>query len=301
MKILLSGGTGFAGKTITNLLVQEQHEVYILTRNPDLYDSTKQVHYVEWLTENAQPEKELEEIDWIINLAGESINNGRWNDDQKKRIYDSRMEATGEILRIIRALDITPSVLINASAVGYYPPSETKIFTETSTEKGHNFLAETVIDWEKKARLAEDEGVRVACARFGIILGKKDGALPSMAMPYKLMVGGTVGSGKQWLSWVHYQDVARAILFVLEHHKIEGPFNVTAPNPTRMKEFGETLGQMLNRPHWIPAPSFALKLALGDKSSLVLEGQKVLPKVLEEHGFTFLYPTLHEALEEIYS
>ncbi|MEW9502048.1 TIGR01777 family oxidoreductase [Jeotgalibacillus marinus] len=301
MKILLSGGTGFIGQKITQLLTKNNHEVYILTRNSDRFDDKPYVHYVEWLTETAFPENNLMKIDAVINLAGESINNGRWNDEHKERIYDSRIESTDEILRIIRALESKPSVLINASAVGYYPSSETKIYTEQSLEKGSDFLARTVVDWEKQATLAQDEGVRVAYGRFGIILGKDAGALPSMAMPYKLMAGGTVGSGKQWLSWVHHEDVARAILFAIEHDELEGPFNVTAPNPMRMKEFGKTLGRALNRPHWIPAPAFALKLALGDKSALVLEGQKALPKVLEEKGFTFKYSTLHQALQEIYS
>ncbi|MDG5473331.1 TIGR01777 family oxidoreductase [Jeotgalibacillus sp. ET6] len=300
MKILLSGGTGFLGQAITKLLTSEKHEVFILTRNPDQPKAANQVHYVEWLTENAAPEEKLPSIDAVINLAGESINNGRWSDEQKRKIYDSRMNATDEILRIIQQLESPPSVLVNASAVGYYPTSETKIYTEQSIEQGEGFLSQTVVDWEKKAMLAEDHGVRVACARFGIILGKEDGALPNMALPYKLMAGGTVGSGRQWLSWIHHEDAARAVLFAIEK-SIEGPFNVTAPNPMRMKEFGETLAKVLNRPHWIPAPGFALKLALGDKSALVLEGQKVLPNVLKNKGFTFLYPALNEALREIYS
>lgn len=301
MKVLLSGGTGFAGQAITNLLTGQQHDVYILTRNPDKYKNKPHVHYVEWLKDSSAPEDVLPPIDAVVNLAGESINNGRWNDDQKKRIYDSRMEATDEILRIIRSLDSTPQVLVNASAVGYYPPSETKIYTEQSMESGNGFLSKTVVDWEKKAMLAQDEGVRVACARFGIILGKDSGALPSMALPYKLMAGGTVGTGKQWLSWIHHEDAARAVLYAIENDQMEGPYNVTAPNPMRMKEFGETLAKVLHRPHWIPAPSFALKAALGDKSALVLEGQKVLPKVLEDKGFDYHYPTLHEALKNIYS
>ncbi|TFE01240.1 TIGR01777 family oxidoreductase [Jeotgalibacillus sp. R-1-5s-1] len=299
MNILVSGGTGFAGRSLTRLLTDEGHKVFILTRNPDK-PAKANVTYVKWLADGAKPEEGLPEIHAIVNLAGESINNGRWNEEQKQKIYDSRMEATDEILRIIRSMDQPPSVLINASAIGCYPASETKIYTEKSEERGTDFLAETVIDWERKALLAEDEGVRVACARFGIILGKEDGALPNIVLPYKMMAGGTVGSGRQWLSWIHHEDVARAVLFAIENEKLEGPFNVTAPNPMRMKEFGETVGKVLNRPHWMPVPGFALKLALGDKSALVLEGQKVLPKVLEEHGFTFKYPLLHDALREIY-
>lgn len=300
MNILLSGGTGFAGKSITKLLTEKGHDVFILTRNPDKKNQPH-VTYIKWLSDGAAPEKELPKIDAIINLAGESINNGRWNDEQKKKIYDSRMETTDEILRLIRAFEETPSVLVNASAIGIYPPSETKIYTEASNERGDDFLAETVVDWEHKAKLAEDEGVRVVCARFGIILGKDDGALPNIVLPYKMMAGGTVGSGRQWLSWVHHEDVARAVWHAIEDETLEGPVNVTAPNPMKMKDFGKTVGTVLNRPHWMPVPGFALKVALGDKSSLVLEGNKVLPKVLEEHGFTFKYPLLHDALKEIYN
>ncbi|TFD99632.1 TIGR01777 family oxidoreductase [Jeotgalibacillus salarius] len=300
MNILLSGGTGFAGRSITKLLTEKGHEVFILTRSTNK-ENKPHVTYVKWLTEEASPEKELPKIDAVINLAGESINNGRWNDEQKKKIYDSRMEATDEILRLIRSFEETPSVLVNASAIGIYPPSETKIYTENSKDRGTDFLAETVVDWERKAKLAEDEGVRVVCARFGIILGKDEGALPNIVLPYKLMAGGTVGSGKQWLSWVHHEDVARAVWHAIENESLEGPINVTAPNPMKMKDFGKTVGTVLNRPHWMPVPGFALKVALGDKSSLVLEGNKVLPKELEEHGFTFKYPLLHDALKEIYN
>ena len=298
MKIAITGGTGFAGKEMTDLFRQQGHEIYVLTRSPKATQGG--VHHVEWLTDNATPERELEGIDAFVNLAGSSINDGRWDEEQKRLIYSSRVEATLEVLRIIRALERKPKVLVNASAVGIYPASTVKSYTEESPERGEDFLAKTVIEWEQLANEAKAEGVRVACGRFGILLGKKDGALPLMALPYKLFGGGTVGTGQQWLSWIHVSDVARAVLFAIETEELEGPFNVTAPYPKRMKEFGKEIAHALGRPHWFPVPEVALKVALGDKSRLVLEGQRVLPEVLQKHGFEFSYPDLRSALADIY-
>ncbi|MFF2754895.1 TIGR01777 family oxidoreductase [Psychrobacillus sp. NPDC058041] len=297
MKIAITGGTGFVGRELTKLLVQKGHHVFILSRsiNKISNDATPIV----WLTENSQPEKELEGIDAIINLAGESINNGRWTKEQKKKIYDSRMKTTDEVLRILKALKNKPKVLINASAIGIYPASEDKLYTEQSTSIGTDFLAKTVHHWEQKANLAEQLGIRVAYGRFGIILGKNEGALPLMALPYKMFIGGPIGSGQNWMSWVHVHDVVNALLFAIEHD-IHGAFNVAAPHAKRMNEFGKTLATVLKRPYYLPVPSFALKLALGEKSQLVVEGQHVQPIVLLENGFIFEFPNLIKALNDIY-
>ncbi|MBT2584068.1 TIGR01777 family oxidoreductase [Planococcus sp. ISL-109] len=298
MKMAITGGTGFLGSALTELLLAKGHEVLILTRSNKATE--RGITYVQWLTEGAKPESQLEGIDAIVNLAGTSINDGMWTDKQKKKIYDSRVSATKEVLRIITALENKPEVLVNASAIGIYPASEHKTYTEADREYGTDFLAETVLAWESLAEQAKIDGVRTAYGRFGILLGKDDGALPLMALPYKLFAGGTVGTGRQWLSWIHVQDAARAILFAIEQHELSGPFNVTAPNPQRMKAFGKEIARALGRPHWIPAPSFALKAALGDKSRLVLQGQRALPTVLLEHGFRFEFPNLPEALADIY-
>ena len=298
MKIAITGGTGFVGEELTRLLLERGDEIYILTRNPKR--ATDKITYVKWLSKDAVPEMQLEGIDAIVNLAGASINDGRWNESQKRLIYTSRINATNELLRIIRNLEKKPKVLVNASAIGIYPPSETATYTEASIDRASDFLAQTLRDWEILAARVEEEGLRVACGRFGIVLGKKDGALPLMTLPYKMFVGGTVGSGKQWLSWVHVKDVARAIVFALDNDQLRGTFNVTAPHPKQMKEFGKEIAHALGRPHWIPVPSFALKAALGDKSQLVLEGQRVLPTVLEQHGFQFKFPNLRSALADIY-
>ena len=299
MKVAITGGSGFVGKEITNQLTENGHEVYILTRSSK--PSNDLVHMVKWLGEGDKPEEQLNGVDTWINLAGASINEGRWTEEQKQKIYDSRMKATDEVLRIIEAVSEKPTVLINASAIGIYPPSEQATYTEQSSPRGSDFLAETVEEWEKKAFQAEKYGTRVACGRFGIILGKNEGALPLMALPYKMGVGGKVGTGNQWVSWVHVSDVAKAVLYAIDNDDFKGPFNVTSPDPKQMNDFGKILGEILNRPHWIPVPAFALKLALGDKSQLVLEGQRVLPDKLLTHGFKFSYPDLQQALKNIYA
>ncbi len=297
MKIAISGGSGFIGNKLTELLIKEGHEVVILTRKER--HTLKGVTYVRWLTEGAAPEIELENVDAFINLAGVSINDGIWTEKHQKQIYNSRMEATDELLRIIDLLPNKPSIFINASAIGIYPVSLDAQYTEDSTVTPNDFLGRTVFDWEQKAKQVEKYGARTVFMRFGVVLGNDGGALPLMTLPYKLFVGGTVGSGKQWVSWVHVLDVVRAILFAVNNDSLNGPVNVTAPTPVRMKDFGKTIGSVFKRPHWFPAPSFVMKLALGEKSKLVLEGQNVYPKVLMEAGFEFLFPKLNLALENL--
>ncbi len=298
MKIVIAGGTGFVGQALTNLLQQQGHELFVLSRSNSRYENG--IHYVQWLKEGARPEKELDEdIDAVVNLAGVSLNDGRWTKKQKKAIYTSRMEATLEIVRIMEQFKEKPKVLVNASAVGIYPPSTAATYSENVSDYARDFLGWTVHDWERHAKRAEKLGIRVALARFGVILGRNSGALPSMLLPYKLHVGGTIGSGEQWLSWIHVEDVARAIYFAINNSSIRGPFNVTAPHATRMKEFGQTIAQVMGRRHWMPVPSFAMRLALGEQSMLVLEGQHVLPTVLEKQNFEFNYPYLKEALENL--
>lgn len=298
MKIAIAGGSGFIGTELAKFLVQHGHQVIILTRKQNQLSDEKITH-VEWLREGAEPVKALEGMDAFINHAGVSLNAGRWSEQHKQQIYESRMTATKELLRIISALNKKPAVLINASAVGIYPVSLTEHYTEQSPAAPNDFLGKTVRDWEQCAKGAEQFSVRTVFTRFGVILGKKGSALTLMALPYKLFAGGTIGSGKQWLSWVHVTDVVRAIHFAMENNRIHGPVNVTAPEPLTMKEFGRTIGSVLSRPHWLPVPSAALKLALGEKSKLVLEGQYVKPEVLLKQGFDFRYPTLEKALKDL--
>ncbi|PIC78950.1 TIGR01777 family protein [Sporosarcina sp. P18a] len=297
MKVVIAGGTGFIGSILTEKLKDNGHEVVILTRKP----SSKQngIQYVQWLTDHTSPENEVGQVDAFVNLAGVSIDDSRWSKERKKQIYDSRITATQEVLRIIRRLPKKPRVLVNASAIGIYPTSLTAEYTEDSSAVGDDFLAKTVSDWENLAGQANEMGVRTVCTRFGIVLGKEGGALPLIKLPYQLFAGGKIGSGNQWFSWVHVEDVASAILFSIENDDVEGPVNVVAPSPMHMNAFGKTIGKVLHRPHWFPVPSFAMKVALGEKSIVVLQGQHVLPKKLLANGFTFTYPSLRPALEDL--
>lgn len=297
MKIVIAGGSGLIGKKLVELFETAGHEIIILSRHAKPDEGN--VSYVKWLADDTFPEIKINHADVFINLAGISINDGRWNAQHQKGIYDSRMTATDELLRIIEALPVKPTVLINASAVGIYPASKKKTYTEESTEVATDFLAKTVYDWEQKAIIAEEYGVRAVCMRFGVVFSKDGGALPSMVLPYKLFAGGTVGSGEQWLSWVHIDDVARAILFAIENDNMRGPVNVTSPFPKRMKFVGQSIGSVLRRPHWFPVPAFVMKLVLGKKSALVLKGQHVLPQILLDNGFTFSFPSLELALEDL--
>ncbi|WP_107840126.1 TIGR01777 family oxidoreductase [Metasolibacillus meyeri] len=294
MKIAIAGGTGLVGRALTALLHEQGHEVITLTR-----EKPKNARHVQWLN-GTLPLEQLEGIEAFVNLAGVSLNDGRWTAEQKEAIYHSRMTATEEMLRIVTQLSTPPQVIVNASAVGIYPISTTATYSETSTQRAQDFLGKTVADWEQKASRAKELGIRTCLARFGVILDTEAGALPLIALPYKLFVGGTIGSGKQWLSWIHVRDVARAILHAIETPSLEGAINFAAPQAERMKSFGKTVGRVLNRPHWLSVPSFALQLALGEKSVLVLEGQHVVPDKLMATGFTFQFPTLDEALHDLY-
>ncbi|MBM7650249.1 uncharacterized protein (TIGR01777 family) [Bacillus ectoiniformans] len=299
MKAAIAGGTGFVGRYVTEELLKEGYTVYILTRSAKNKKNTEHIKYVEWLNDK-HPETMLEGVNVFINLAGQSLNSGRWTDETKQKIVESRISSTREIIRIMGQLNEKPDVFINASAIGIYPISKTDTFTEESTAEGSGFLAETVKIWEKEARGAETLGIRTVLTRFGIILGKEDGALPKMAMPYKMFAGGKIGSGKQWMSWIHVKDIARAIVFTIKETSIEGPVNLTAPHPKTMNNLGKTLAKVLKRPHWLFVPGFAMKTALGEMSTLILDGQKVLPVKLLDHHFIFSFSELKGALEDIY-
>ncbi|HET7578830.1 MAG TPA: TIGR01777 family oxidoreductase [Bacillales bacterium] len=299
MHVAITGGTGFVGRALTDSLIKDDHQVSVLTRNPANKPEKPGVTYVKWLVDNASPANELENVDAIVNLAGTSINSGRWTKSRKKEILNSRIKATEAVINLIDELSPKPSVLANASAVGYYGMSESETFTEDSRVHAEDFLAGVAQRWEEEASKATQYDVRTVFCRFGVILGTDEGALPQMILPYKFGAGGTVGSGKQWLSWVHIDDVVGMIRFAIETREMSGPLNVTAPEPKRMKAFGKTIGEVLNRPHWMPVPGFAMKAALGEMSSLLLQGQRVLPEKAKQHGYPFHYPELKPALNSL--
>ncbi|MEB3056648.1 TIGR01777 family oxidoreductase [Bacillus pseudomycoides] len=297
LKIAISGGTGFIGKALATFLSLKGYTIYILTREKKETPFNSNIHYVQW--DKCSPKFPLTSIDVVVNLAGESINNGRWTKKQKENIITSRLHTTNSLIKQLQTLPNKPHTFINASAIGYYGTSGTKIFTEQNKEHGSDFLATTVKLWEEAASHATSLGIRTVYTRFGIVLGKEGGALPKMLLPYKLFIGGTIGSGNQWLSWIHLDDVIRMIDFAIDTKEIEGPLNITAPNPTTMKEFGKTLSFIMHRPHWLPVPVFALHALLGEMSMLVLQGQHVLPNKAIQHGYQYSFPTLNPALQNI--
>ncbi|MAE77897.1 MAG: TIGR01777 family protein, partial [Planctomycetes bacterium] len=233
-------------------------------------------------------------------LAGENLFSHRWNEEQKTRIRKSRIDGTRQVVEAIGRAEPRPRVLVSASAIGYFGPRADEELTETSAP-GDDFLAGVCGDWEEASAAARAYGVRVVPLRIGVVLDNGGGALSRMATPFKMFVGGRAGSGRQWVSWVHRRDISRLVVFAIDHDSLDEPLNTTAPNPVRMVEFARTLGHSLGRPSWLPAPSFMLRLALGEVSDLILKGQRVLPKRALELGFEFEYGTLDSALEEIFT
>lgn len=300
MRLVLTGGTGFIGTRLRESLTEKGHEVVVLTRQASRQNQPAlRTRYSYWNPpEGGGWEKELEGMDGVINLAGEPIAGKRWTVEQKRKILESRVGATQAIVTAIRKAKRKPLFLINASAVGYYGPHGEEELTE---EAGHgkDFLGEICQAWEAHALRAEDFGIRVVRLRIGIVLEKGGGALAKMLFPFSLGLGGPLGSGNQWMSWIHRDDLIGFIHFLLEKREARGAVNGTAPHPVRMGEFAETLGRVLHRPAVFPVPGFILRILLGEMADMLLTGQRVLPKRALGLGYTFKFPRLEPALEEI--
>jgi len=257
------------------------------------------VKAVGWDGETSQGWQELvEQTDAIINLAGESIGSGRWSTERKARILHSRLNAARAVEQALHAAVHRPHTLLQASAVGYYGPRGDTQLTEAAPV-GQDYLAQVAAAWEKSTANIEKLGVRRVILRTGIVLDKHQGALPRLMLPVKLMAGGRLGSGKQYLPWIHLADEVRAIQFLLEHPTATGPFNLSAPRPVQQVEFGRVLAKLLRRPYWLPTPAFALRLVLGEMSTLVLDGQRAVPQRLMELGYTFTHSELETALASL--
>jgi len=299
MKVAITGATGFVGSRLVERLQEEGHQPLILTRNraaaEGAFPTLEIVAYTP--TESGSWQKAIANCDAVVHLAGEPIAESRWTPKQKQEILDSRKLSTQKIVEAIAQTNPKPSVLVNASAIGYYGTSETATFDENSPA-GNDFLTEVCQAWEAEAQKVKDAGVRLVILRLGIVLGN-GGALAKMIPPFKLFAGGPLGTGNQWFSWIHRDDLVNLILFALTRPDIEGVLNATAPNPVRMSELCQTLGETLNRPSWLPVPSFVPEALLGEGAKVVLEGQQVLPKRTISKGFEYQYPTAKEALREI--
>jgi len=299
MKILISGGTGLIGQALTKFFLDAGHQVVILTRNADRRDQRENLHFVQWDANSSTTLIPLfTDIDTVINLAGENIGSGSWTKARKVRIIQSRIHAGNALAKAVVAAQKKPEVFIQASGVGYYGTSEDLTFDESSPN-GDDFLGDVAEKWENSSILVEDVGVRRVIIRTGVVLEKSSGVLPLMMLPFKLFVGGPLGSGRQILSWIHLLDEVRAIDYCMNNRNISGPVNLTSPNAVSNSEFGKVIAKVMRRPFWFPVPAFVLKIVLGEQSVLVLEGQRAYPQKLLDHGFNFLYPNLFDALQNI--
>jgi uncharacterized protein (TIGR01777 family) len=300
MRVVITGGSGLIGSEAARDLGGAGHEVVILTRDPAKAGPLPpNARAVRWDGRTAEGWGAL--LDGgtaIIHLAGDSIASGRWTAEKKRRIRDSRVESGKAVLEAIRQAAIKPAVLLQGSAVGYYGPCGDEVVTEHHPA-GNDFLADVCKAWEASTAEAESLGVRRALLRTGIVLSRKGGALPKMALPFRVMAGGPLGSGRQWVPWIHMADEVGAIRFLLENEDASGPFNLTAPNPLRNRDFSRALGRALKRPALAPAPSFALRAVLGEMADMLLEGQRAVPQRLLETGYVFRYPEALPALRDL--
>ncbi len=295
MQVLIFGGSGFVGQHVARHLLQRGFDVHIASRTekPVRFGTLVRYQTDDLLALLA----EMGENYAVINLAGESLNAGRWTHARKQRLLHSRLQLTEALASAIAQADTKPQALVNASAVGYYGYSESRRFSEAD-QAGTGFLADVTKAWEASAARASAD-TRVVLARLGVVLGADGGALTRMILPYRMFAGGRVGSGRQWLSWIHVSDVANLMEQCLLNPAWQGAVNFTAPAPVTMEEFGKTAGHVLHRPHWLPVPAFALELLLGEMAEIVLQGQYVLPQKALDLGFSFQFPTLESALKDI--
>ncbi|HTS02913.1 MAG TPA: TIGR01777 family oxidoreductase [Thermoanaerobaculia bacterium] len=298
MRVIVTGGTGFIGPGLCERLVARGHDVIALTR--DASRSRDHVHpkvrVASW-AEGAAWEGFVDGAGALVNLAGETIAQ-RWTAAARRRIAESRLNATSRLKTAAEKAAQKPGVLVNASAVGYYGPRGDEILDE-SAAAGDGFLAKVCVDGEEAARSLEPLGVRVARLRTGVVLGAGGGALAKMLPPFRAFLGGPLGSGAQWMSWIHTADLVELYVLAVENPAVSGPLNATAPNPVTMREFATALGRALHRPSFVKVPAAAIRLALGDMASVVLEGARVVPKKALDNGFTFRFTDVFAALRDV--
>ncbi len=306
MKIIITGGTGLIGKALANSLAQDEHEVIVLSRSPRTVEGLHSKVKVEgWDAKSARGWGGLANgADAIINLAASNIGGGsffpaRWTDERKQVMLESRLNSGKAVIEAIEQASVKPKVVIQPSATGYYGIRPKGELTEEAPA-GDDFLADVCKQWEASTEAVERMGLRRPVIRMGVVLSREAGALPRLELPFKLFVGGPMGSGKQPLPWIHLDDVIGAIKFLLRHSTATGPFNLTAPNPVTNAEFSSKLGEAMGRPSLLPVPGFALNTVFGEVSQVVLDGQRAVPARLLEAGYVFRFPTAEAALADLY-
>lgn len=292
MKIVLTGASGMIGRPLVESLMAQRHELVVLGRNKPPIDVDR---FYRWDSEkDTAPVEAVEGSGAVIHLAGEPVSQ-RWNDDVKRKIRDSRVNGTRAIVRAIAQAVQKPAVLVSGSAIGYYGDRGNETLDEESGP-GSGFLPSVTVEWEREALEAERHGVRTCLLRTGIVLHHSGGALKSMIPPFRMFVGGPIGDGKQWMSWIHRDDLVAMILWAMHNADVRGPVNGVAPEPCTGKVFAKALGEALSRPSALPVPEFALRLLFGEMSQIMLASQRILPKVPLEHGFAFRYPEVTGAM-----
>ncbi|MDX2162369.1 MAG: TIGR01777 family oxidoreductase [bacterium] len=310
MRVVITGGTGLIGSALAADLAKDGHEVIVLTRSPERANNLPNgVRAVKWDATSAKGwEREADGAGAIVNLAGENISGdgflpSRWTPARKERILQSRLNAGKAVVEAIRGAAAKPRVLIQSSAVGYYGAQDENHQPplDETAPAGNDFLANVCKQWEAVTDEVESMGVRRAIIRTGVVLTFKGGVLPLLSLPYQFFAGGPIGSGKQPIPWIHIDDEVKAIRFLIENETASGVYNLTAPNPLTNAELGKTIGKVMGRPHWLPAPGFAFKLGFGELGeSLVLTGQRVIPARLQAEGFHFAFPDAESALRDLY-
>ncbi len=297
MRIVLSGATGFLGQHLVDRLCAEGHSVALLARRP-VTGLPASVETFLWNPPKAEaPAQTFEGAEAVIHLAGATVNQ-RWTKESKELLRSSRLDSTRSLVQSFSTLSRRPSLFLSASATGFYGDRGDELLTEASAA-GDNFLAVLSVDWEKEASLARALGMRVQLLRTGVVLGLKGGALPSMLPVFRLGIGGKLGSGQQWMSWIHVEDWVGAVLKLLNLELPSGPYNLTAPEPSRNEEFTRLLGKVLHRPAFLPVPEFALKLLFGEMSTVILGSQRVIPVALLKSGYEFRHPALESGLRSL--
>lgn len=297
MNILMTGATGFIGNKLRDMLLQKGNYLSVITRSPKEYEDEKAKNQ-QFLSWDDDLTAAMEEADAVINLAGASIFGQRWTDEVKQKILNSRVRSTRALVKAAGKADNPPTLMVSASAVGYYGDRGDDVLTE-SEPAGEGFLSEVCVEWETEAQEIEQYGVRLATPRIGIVLETGGGAMQQMLTPFKLGVGGPIGSGEQYFPWIHMYDLCRGLIYPLENEDFNGPYNLNAPNPVTMNEFAAKLGDVLNRPTLFRVPEFALKLVLGEAADPILDSLRVQPKKLQQAGFEFKFQYVKEALADI--
>jgi uncharacterized protein (TIGR01777 family) len=302
-RVIITGATGFIGKALCRRLAERGYEIIALSRNLTNGKEVlgKDVQVVEWDAKSSRGWLDyVEGAKALLNLAGESLASGRWTEKKKHSILQSRLDAGRAVVEAVRIAKKKPEVVVQSSAIGYYGPRHEEICDE-SFSPGQGFLSEVSQKWELSTQEVEAQKTRRVIIRTGIVLGKEGGAFPRLAKPFRFFVGGPLGSGKQWLSWIHLDDEVNAIIFLMERDDLSGVFNLTAPHPVLQKDFSRDLGKVMKHPSWLPVPAFVLRFLFGEMAKeTLLSGQRVLPKRLLASGFRFLYPELESALKEIF-